>query len=490
MEKQKCVILQKIKKMKKLALLSFIALTIIPISVKANGGPVAELSALTLSRTPMMRHCPEVQLLREEVCFIPLYRYTMVEVRYLLHNTTAKELKDIWYGFPIDWYGSQDSAGWWTRQPFTDGYGQEVGWRNRYIRNFSFFLNDKFLPSQESADSVLRKGHPLPESMYENGEPHELWDSVERAGGFYTVECDLNRRWYYTSLTLGPDEVAELKVNYIVHNHVNVYGEALCVFDRTDDFSHFEYDFSPASYWGNRRVPELTIEVDTTAMRKDGKYLRFNYPLRNTAYGRWTMQLRDVDLAAAEPFKMGYEWNQEPRSINELLSLRISPMHYSIIPSGVDPKYPIGNLSDLDTKTATVLRPDKEGKYHFTLQMHDSITVTSVIVIRGYGKDSASWYNNSRISDLNPLDEVSAWSWNNTRQIKEPKSFDWEGLIESSFTIILGYEDIYYNEDTHYNPSWEGYFTDVRFDVMDITKGNKYDDLCISEIIVLGAPGR
>ena len=476
--------------MKKLVFLSLILLTLIPFSAKANGGPVAELSALTLSRAPMMRHCPEVQLLREEVSFIPLYRYTMVEVKYLLHNTTAKELKDIWYGFPIDWYGSQDSTGWWTKQPFTDGYGQEVGWRNRYIRTISFFLNDKFLPCQESADSVLRKGHPLPESMYDNGEPNELWDSVEDAGGFYTVECDLNRRWYYTTLTLGPDEVAELKVGYIVHNHVDVYGEMVCVFDRTIDWSHFEYDFSPASYWGNGRVLELTIEVDTATMKNNGNYLSFNknYPLKNISDSRWTLQLRDVDLAAAEPFSMGYEWSQEPRSINELLSLRVSPLHYSIIPSGVDPKYPIGNLSDLDPKTATVLRPDKEGKYHFTLHMHDSITVTSVIVIRGYGKDSVSWYNNSRIADLNPLDEVSAWSWNNSRQIKEPKSFDWKGLIESSFTIILGYEDIYYNEDTHWNPSREGYFTDVRFDVTDVTKGNKYDDLCISEIIVLGTP--
>lgn len=486
------VYLQKIKEMRRLFLLTFIALMLTPFAANANGGPVIVLSAMRLSRTPVMRHCPEVRLIREEARFTPDGRYTRVEVKYLLQNTTEKTLENLWYGFPIDWYGSQDSVGLATVQPFTDSYGQEVGWRERYIQDVFFSLDGEELITFFSADTVLRYGHPLPQSLHEEGEPQALWDSVGDAGGFFTVECDLNRRWYYTSLYIKAGEVVELVVSYRIHNAVGVWGEAMEIFESTQDYATFEYDFSPASYWGNGHVDELFIEVDTIGMRNKAEYLGFGkgFPMENTSDSRWTLTLKDVDLAKAEPFKMGYQYyDNAKRTVNQLLAMRISPSHYEIIPSGVDKKYPIGNLSDFDLKTATVLRPDKEGKYRLTLHMIDSIEVTGIIIVPGYGKDSTSWYNNSRICSI----KAAAFNsyWNSVRKISTPKSFDWQGLIDASIKYSLRYEDYYYNEETHWSPDvYRGapYIKDVHFEVTDIIKGNKYDDLCISEIIVLGTP--
>ena len=477
--------------MKRLFLFTFIALTLTPFTANANGGPVIELSAMRLSRTPVMRHCPEVRLIREEARFTPDGRYTNVEVKYLLQNTTEKTLENLWYGFPIDWYGSQDNVGLATVQPFTDGYGQEVGWRERYIQDVYFSLDGEELITFFSSNTVIRHGHPLPKSLYEKAEPNTLWDSVDRAGGFFTVECDLNRRWYYTSLNIKAGEVVELVVSYRIHNAVGIWGESMEIFESTLEYSQFEYDFSPASYWGDGHVDELFIEVDTVKMRNEARYREFGkeYPMKNTSDSRWTLTLHDVDLAKSEPFRMSYEYSGKARSVNQLLTMRISPSHYEIIPSGVDKKNPIGNLSDFDLKTATILRPDKEGKYRLTLHMIDSIEVTGIIIVPGYGKDSASWYNNSRIGSIE-ADAFHSYR-NSVRKVSLPKSFDWQGLIDASIKYSLRYEDYYYNEETHWSPDvYDGtpYVKDVHIEVSEIIKGNKCDDLCISEIIVLGTP--
>lgn len=477
--------------MKKLALLSLIALTLNTFSARANGGPVAELSAMTLSRAPMMRHCPEVQLLREEARFTPDERYTQVEVRYTLHNCSGKALDNIWYGFPIDWYDRLPGSdrGWATRQPFVDDYGQEVGWHDHYVQDVMFFLNGEGLYHQHSKDSVLRYGHPLPESMYENGEPNELWDSVERAGGFYTVECNLMRRWYYTTLSLGADEVAELTVKYVVFNHVDLYNEIPTIFYPEHNVCLFEYDFSPASYWGNGRAGELLIEVDTAKLRGMDSHLGFSehYPMQNLRDTRWSLLLKDIDLAQADPFHMVYPWEPEGWTVGELLSMRLSPTMYSVELSGVDRRYPAANLSDLDLRTATVIRPDKDGKLHITLKMNEPTIIRGVIVVGGYAKDSATWHNNSRIGKISIPQSV--YGHGGQDGVQTPKSFDWQGVLDASIRKATSFLPYNINEVTPYEYIERlELFDELNFDITQVIPGAKYDDLCISEIIVLGAP--
>lgn len=468
--------------------IAVILLAFMPIKSIANGGPVAELSAMTLSRTPMLRHCPEVQLLREEARFTPDERYTKVEVRYTLQNRSGKALENIWYGFPIDWYDRLpgNNSSWATRQPFIDSYGQEVGWHDHYIQDVMFFKNGDILYHQHSSDSVLRHGRKLPESMYENGEPNELWDSVENAGGFYTVVCNLMRRWYYTTLSLGADEVAELTVRYLIFNRVGLYNETPTLFYPMTNVCYFEYDFSPASYWGNGHAGELFIEADTASLRDAGSHLRFDmhYPMQNLRDSRWSLLMKDVDLAKMEPFGMGYHWEPEALTAGELLSLRLSPTSYSVELSGVDLRYPAANLSDLDLRTATVLRPDKESKLYITLKMKEETVVRGIIIVGGYAKDSATWHNNSRIGKIVGQ---AIHGWNQQSGMSTPQSYDWQGVFDASIRLatcllpynineVSPYEYIEYNET----------FRELRFDIEEVIPGAKYDDLCVSEIIVLG----
>ena len=67
-------------------------------AVFANGDPVAVTSAITLSSSPVAVHVPEVQMLNEQVLFVPNGKYTEVTVRYLLHNQSKKDFKNLPYG--------------------------------------------------------------------------------------------------------------------------------------------------------------------------------------------------------------------------------------------------------------------------------------------------------------------------------------------------------------------------------------------------------
>ena len=64
-------------------------------SLWANGDPVAEYSAMTLSRTPVAVHVPEVQLMQESLEITPMGTYTHVHVAYLLRNTSDKRFDNL-----------------------------------------------------------------------------------------------------------------------------------------------------------------------------------------------------------------------------------------------------------------------------------------------------------------------------------------------------------------------------------------------------------
>lgn len=64
----------------------------ISIGAYANGDPVIEHSAMTVSRTPVSRQIPEIQVTYERLDITPADLYTHITVLYRLHNTSRKNL--------------------------------------------------------------------------------------------------------------------------------------------------------------------------------------------------------------------------------------------------------------------------------------------------------------------------------------------------------------------------------------------------------------
>ncbi len=501
----------------------FVSLLVTGIAAMANGDPVSYRSALALSRTPVAVHVPQVQLLDEQCRFTLGYGYTDVEVRYLLWNRSDSSFHALPYGFPIDWYG-EGKARWESADLFSEKIS-EVGWRDSYVRDVLFSLNGRSLAVRHSGDTVLVPSvayadptwileigfdgveydfdDPLlqPDSADWNYSAKRTRQIVERFGEKILCHTKaLCRRWYYAELDLPAGQTVELVVRYKVENNVtsSLY-KSYSVFSKgLWQGNRFFYDFSPAAYWGDGKASRFRAVVDTSAAVRRPKYDFFELeglPMTRTAKG-FEYQAYAFDLAKAEPLKINYATICPGEDVAGLLGSRISPDRYSVRLSGGVAKYPAGNLSDMDLSTAAVLRPDANGDLTITITFKDTTLVTGVLIYNGYTKDPVTWRNNSRIDSLDfALDgcwkdcgtengyfiPYVDWYCNGNEM---PADFSWQGLTDAAIRIPITERNMDYVFPWGYVDR-RGRIKELTLKVQRTTKGAKYDDLCISEIILL-----
>ena len=477
-------------------LLAFISMGL---SAWCNGDPVARFCALTLSRNPVGVHVPEVQLKDEHLTITPMGRYVVVRVEYLLLNNSKKDFVDLPYGFPIDYYRQGKER--WAHEDGISEKVAEVGWRDNYVSEVFFTLNGVQLPFQVSLDSVLRQGRPLltaeEAAADKSGELFEgRLDSIQYK--LYEYESDLVRRWYYTRLSLPAGRAAFLTVQYRIESHCYV---SLTLQNSRLAFDHgrcqFAYDFSPASYWGNGMAETFDVRVDASHVElaappfTDTIAAPLGLPMGNRGNGIWHYTARNFDLAKAQPLRLNYLLGRERLGVVEQFNYRIAPSRYTVSVSGTDPKYPATNLSDMDLGTATVLRPDKDDSMYITIRFKEPTNLRTIVFYNGYCKSAATWLNNSRVESMmvcesgrkDPLyceyhnpspGYFRGWQYLPKRLIADvPESFTWLGLTDVAEVI---------QRSDYYSPNP---VTEIHFAIAAVVKGKRYDDVCVSEIILL-----
>ena len=494
------------------------------VAVWANGDPVAVRSALTLSPTPVAVHVPEVQLVDEHVTFVPRGLHTEVTVRYLLHNRSSRSFDSLPYGFPIDYWGS-GKAEWVNLDDITESQ-QEVGWRDGYIRNVSFMLGDRQLQWQHSKDSVIR---PPQKYLY----TLELDDQPDSADGYskhfvdslyalygediYAYTKAVSRRWYYTYLDIPAQSFATLEVRYTVETPLSegAYYRRQHYYDYTPDYYwelRFMYDFTPAAYWGDGHADYFSVLLDASNVRivNAKSWLRGwndysrgigGLPMKQEG-DLWRYEARRFDLAAAKPFTVEYRLKNRPQQpMDDIFNHRIDPSQFTVEVSGVDRKYPVANLFDLDPSTATVLRPDKNDSIYITIRFKKPTALEGMMLLNGYTKNADTWRNNARVDSLlayktsyevfGPFDDKFDTSASNNELFigwgprgerpkskyvegREPSGYRWQPLLDNADAFSLS------------DPWWTEYYTELRLVITSSKKGLKYDDLCISELLLIG----
>ncbi|MBR5092278.1 MAG: hypothetical protein IKX32_02250 [Bacteroidales bacterium] len=506
--------------------LSICVLFLCVLSARANGDPVAVNSAITLSPTPVAVHVPEVQLVDEVVYFTPRGRYMDVTVRYLLHNHSSRSFDSLPYGFPIDYWG-QGEAHWEDIDEIFESQ-MEKGWRDSYIRNVSFTLGDRQLKWQCSKDTLLLPPQPyISEAWFDTSseEGRREFDSLYAIYGdsVYSYTHEISRRWFYTYLDIPAGSFVTLEVRYSVECNLTQGLYAMRDYLTDDEwYQRFQYDFTPASYWGDGHADRFNVQLDVSKIRPieghgwlkdigDWSDSLVGLPMQH-GEDYWTYSATRFDLAAAKPFVLAYRLKGPmPQPIDKLLSHRLSPDQYTITVSGADKKYPVGNLSDLDLATATVLRPDKEDSLYITIRFKKPTRVDAMLLVNGYTKNTDTWRNNARIDSLMVHDSIpyalyrdydtdkidtvinrKGWDeqmlfgeadwivkWTDFRPLPakyphgEPAAFDFQSIIDNA--LILTTNNIF-----SYN-----LVTEIKIRITAVAKGLKYDDLCISEIILL-----
>lgn len=524
--------------MKKILLVSMLLLS--AAVVWGNGDPVARSSAMRLSRTPVAVHVPEVQLLQEYLDITPMNGYTQVRVRYLLRNTSGKRFDSLPYGFPIDYIG-QGPARWGDSDwPISESIN-EIGWRDDYVRQVSFTLNNRMLPWQCSADTMLHPGRSLltPEEekldtamyLWEERLVSFLEEDTSNTMGYCEFTYGLYRRWFYTRLTIEPGEAVVLEVDYQLCN--GRWGDLYRLgseFQNTmDRVQTFFYDFTPASYWGDGKAGCFDVLLHTDNFEEGTPYEYFKeagikgLPLKPIGNNRFGYSARHFDLAQASPLELSFctKLSACHHPVADILNHRIDPSLYTVTLSGCDKKYPAANLSDLDLSTATVLRADKDDSLYITIRFKDSMNVTGIAFYNGYCKDSTTYANNSRVRSMMVLAEGrKGYEWRTSShhyafcqftynmQTKEescnpdtlrsaiPEAYGWQELTDQALLIPMNNREVQMDDDYYVRGTYAYDYgeydavKEIRFSIAEVAKGSKYNDLCISEIIILGGPKR
>mgnify|MGYP003308281425 CR=1 FL=1 len=149
--------------------ISALMLLLMPVSLYANGDPVAQHCALKLSKAPVARQIPEIQIEKENLNIHLDDGFSRVSVDYVLHNMSGKRFRDIQYGFPVDWEG--EGPVHWEGDCWTESI-YEKGWSDDYVTDFLFRLDSKQLIAKCSADTLVKPAFTSGDWHKINGYPN------------------------------------------------------------------------------------------------------------------------------------------------------------------------------------------------------------------------------------------------------------------------------------------------------------------------------
>lgn len=473
-------------------------------TARGNGDPTTRLSALERSANPAPRTITDIHVIREELS-IKLGAYTEVSVRYILWNASAKDYKNIDYAFPIDYQGTGER--FVNSGAIPDSYSEStgmLGWHDDYIKDVAFFSNGKWLPFEVSPEIVIAK----PDGPVVQDED-ELADfgpwSEEEAAIAYAYRT-VGRKWFYTQFSVRAGETLVLDVRYSLRNSYDLAAGAHLNKKGWWRISDFYYDMSPAAHWGNGKARDLNIEVDLSGVELlgDGDEARYQYHYPEDSQslmfaeenGKLVFRATNFDFSAAQPIHLLYTTKSLP-SLEEWLPYRIGNDRYTVTVSDENASYPASNLTDMDLQIAWAVPWDKEGQLWITVKFREPVCLGAVLLLGGYHKSEKTFYENCRpggkmIMTANMLyetgerpnvefaEESTTWSthFSDNAKVYRPVTFD--NFLDNAACVEM-------------HP-WGGgslvteltlCIYDGRYEPYEIVPGSKYNDVCVSELILL-----
>ena len=146
-------------------------------------------------------------------------------------------------------------------------------------------------------------------------------------------------------------------------------------------------------------------------------------------------------------------------------------MGFSLPPRVTRPlTYSAKNIHDLSYKTAWIEGVPGYGigeyvTYHIPPQ---NPRITEIIVVNGYVKSKKAWKENSRVKKLRMYIDDKPFRDLYLKDSREEQHFKFDPL---------GYSDRENWEDLQSRPWWT-----IKFEILEVYEGDKYDDTAITEI--------
>lgn len=413
----------------------------------SNGGPIAG-SAVYKASDVVLLNKPQIRLVHEDLKIKIVGDFSLITVSYMLSNE-GENTEEVNYGFPIDFIQT-DMA-------------YELEWDDDYLPEFAFYLDEKDLKVASKTSEEVSKV-----------------ELIDFKGDPYPV--DSKRQWYTTSFSVESDQIVTLKVRYKIKNGFTDWAttkDFLPSFDKRA----LLYDFTPAGSWGDGKAQIFSATIDYSDLTKNGGSLEVSGLEMTQSRGVYHYAASNFDLASAQPLKLEYTNINQKRSVYTW-GLRVNKDRIKNISvsSQLKGNYSKENLLDGNFATAWVEGKADNGVNEQIVIDLDDYKLAAIGIVAGYAKNGQVYWANNRVKKVRIEREVvNGGDPTKTSVETEEKLLKDLSVLETpdknNFFKVLNLVGDY------------GGYVEVRkvtITILDTYNGTKYNDTCISEILLMG----
>ena len=409
-----------------------------PYILQANGGPVDIANVLRTGDVCPL-HVNYIKLEREDLHLRIDGDYVEVKVRYEFQANTIS-LDTIPYGFPVDI----------AEDPFSG----EFTWEADYLPFFEIRWNGQKLPVQIHDDFSVQI------------EPNDVTRS--------------KRRWFFTHLFFDKNNPAILEISYRVKAQNGDWGISKYFFHQYSD-RKFQYDFSPAAYWGEGRIKQFRLSVDDSSVQAvGGAFYIDSHTINRDSGGLFVYQNQDFHIADLPDLRLRYDIS------NQLYTAFIrkfqvpSILSESLCRSSVSSDSQHANLFDNDFSTAWIAKGKKQRWLEVTIS--EKYKLGAIVLLGGNAQSRETWEDNDRLKtvllDLTMENGELPGKFISRSDTLKFEDEVWTPLNQNNFAALalrIDLFDMSVWDRVHY----------IRLTIVETYPGKKYHDACISEIILL-----
>lgn len=435
----------------KKALLVF-ALIFTPTMANPNGSPINTGEIRRTGNIQMIQK-KEIRLEEERLSVRITGDYAFVQVIYRLRNSGPAD--KVTYGFPVE----SDPAFDWDYKPI----------EKSTLTDFRISEGS----DAEAPGRVIPVEKVVTDKTGDQQEPKPFTE------------------WHIATIPFKENEEKVISVNYRQKSRLE---DVVFTKSFRPTFSHrtFAYTLKPAQNWGEGSVANISVLIDARELLGQGGNILEIHPEGYSANGgiiSWSYQ--NLDLRTAKDIELVYDnsylafTNYVQKSRLPLSALaRIEAS--SIIKADAINRfnYEPKNLFDNDLNTAWVEGVAGSGVGEWVeIQFEKDVQIEAVGIINGYTKNEAIYNANNRIRKIR-LDVVFRDYWRGNTDLNGGKTVDID-LSEKQFN------ELNRNVQAPFI-SWLADYgmgravSKIRLTILEVARGAKYDDTCISELYLLG----
>ncbi|MCK4505099.1 MAG: hypothetical protein KAW14_05745 [Candidatus Aegiribacteria sp.] len=429
----------------------FIPILILPEISLSNGGPFDSSNILNTGNITF-ENIEDIRLVSESISFMIDQDYVNVEVIYELVN--EGDAREVAYAFPVEYAPIR-----W--------HPDDLVWIDEDVPWFRIMKDLEVLDVSTYTD---------PDSF-----ECEILD-------MYRLFA--HRRWFMTELSFNTGETIILTVQYRFKTLFQDFLTTKSFFPGYDN-RLFRYILNPAGNWGSGIVENFSYEIDfSSVFRNHGSVIAVPETGVWISDGVYRFTQENFNIAEADTIGVIYEVNAwKMADYFREFSIPDECIERIRVSSTLDPQrpsdYSISNLLDMDFQTAWVEGSSGDGTGEWIEIDLSEFSVAYIGILNGYAKDENIYYGNSRIREvryeLTYDKEESSYSYfsGDIEETVDLTDIPWTVFDDSNFSKFV---------QTIYSSGMEKPISKIRLEILDIYPGDDYDDLCITELIILGYP--